>query len=148
MHFTTIISNLDGDYFQDLLRACPRKPRETLFARFGIPRSKKKVSTLLPNRDPARAAKLQAAFTQVEEDDEEGQQLAEEVIRLYLLKHRQILSEAMDHLGVSHEEGLTEEDVDFAGMKEGEREALRAALIQGHEARDVDLYLAYMDASG
>ena len=148
MSFSAIIKSMDGDFFQEVLKSCPRKPRETLFARFGIPRNRKKVSTLLPGKDPARAAKLKAALGEVDADDEQGQQLAEEVLRLYLLKRRQILSQAMDHLGVEHEEGLTEEDVDFGGMAEADRDALRDALQADHDVQDVDLYIAYMIASG
>ncbi len=147
MSFSAIIESMDGDFFQEVLKSCPRKPRETLFARFGIPRNRKKVSTLLPGKDPARAAKLKVALAAVEEEDEQGQQLAEEVIRLYLLKRRQILAQAMDHLGVSHEEGLTEEDVNLATMSEADRQSLREALVADHAPQDVDLYIAYMVAS-
>ncbi|HBU46967.1 MAG TPA: hypothetical protein DEB46_01530 [Myxococcales bacterium] len=147
MSFSNIIKSMDQDFFQEVLSSCPRKPRETLFARFGIARNRKKVSTLLPGKDPARAAKLKSALGAVDVEDEQGQQLAEEVLRLYLLKRRQILAHAMDHLEVDHEEGLTEEDVDFAAMSEPDRQALRDALAVDHDPKDVDLYIAYMVAS-
>ena len=107
-----LVSGLANDDFARVLGACPRRARETLFTRFGIPKAKKTASALLPAKDPARIRKLQGAMTQIKPDDEEGQQLAEELIRVYLMTRRGLLGDALDAIGITHDDGLTDEDLD------------------------------------
>ena len=70
-----------------MLAACPRRSRETLCSLLH-PESEKTASSLLPGKDPARILKLQRAFAGVGDEDGNGQQLAEELIRVYLMGKR------------------------------------------------------------
>ena len=148
MTHSELIASLPADYFVTVLLACPRKARETLFVRFGVPKAKKKVSALLPGRDPQRIGKLQVALGELAEDDEEGQRLSEEVLRLYLLNHRALLAATLDKLGVEHDEGLTEEELDVFDTMEAEAaKKLSDDLVKdGFSANDVSLYLNYVGA--
>ena len=142
-----LVSGLANDDFARVLGACPRRARETLFTRFGIPKAKKTASALLPAKDPARIRKLQGAMTQIKPDDEEGQQLAEELIRVYLMTRRGLLGDALDAIGIMHDDGLTDEDLDaFARLEEEDLSDLRVELSKDHDAMDVDLYLRFMGA--
>ena len=138
---------MQQDYFTKVLSACPRRARETLFTRFAIPKAKKKASALLPSKDPARIRKLQLAMGATSEDDEQGQQFAEELIRVYLMTRRNLLGDALDAIGVAHDDGLTDADLDgFSSLDNDEASALVAQLSTTHDADDVALYLRYMGA--
>ncbi len=138
---------MQQDYFAKVLSACPRRARETLFTRFAIPKAKKKASALLPSKDPARIRKLQLAMAAAADDDEQGQQFAEELIRVYLMTRRSLLGDALDAIGVEHNDGLTDADLDgFSSLDNEEASALVARLSTTHDADDIALYLRYMGA--
>jgi len=138
---------MQQDYFAKVLSACPRRARETLYMRFAIPKAKKKASALLPGKDPARIRKLQVAMSAAADDDEQAQQLAEELIRVYLMTRRSLLGDALDAIGVEHDDGLTDADLDeFSSLDSEEASELIARLSVTHDADDVALYLRYMGA--
>jgi hypothetical protein len=142
-----LVSGLANDDFARVLGACPRRARETLFTSFGIPKAKKSASALLPAKDPARIRKLQGAMAQITPDDEQGQQLAEELVRVYLMTRRGLLGDALDAIGITHDDGLTDEDLDaFARLEAADLSELRVELSKQHDAVDVDLYLRFMGA--
>ena len=144
---TKLIQEMQQDYFAKVLSTCPRRARETLFTRFAIPKPKKTASALLPSKDPARIHKLQIAMAAASDDDEQGQQLAEELIRVYLMSRRNLLAEALDAIGVEHEDGLTDADLDaFSALSSEEASALAERLSGDHDSDDVVLYLRYMGA--
>jgi len=138
---------MQQDFFAKVLSACPRRARETLFTRFAIPKPKRSATALLPSKDPARGNKLRLAMAAVSEDDGQGQQLAEELIRVYLMTKRDLLGSALDAIGVEHNEGLTDDDLDgFSDLSPDEATALAERLNGEYDASDVALYLRYMGA--
>lgn len=142
-----LIQGMPESYFGKVLMACPRRSRETLFSRFSIPKAKKRASVLLPGKDPARIRKLQAALSSITEDDEQGQQLAEELIRVYLMGQRTLLGAALDAIGVDHQDGLTDDDLDgFADLSPEDAQDLADDLGQNFDPLDVALYLRFMGA--
>jgi len=144
---TQLIQSMPADYFGQVLSACPRRSRETLFTRFAIPKPKKTASALLPSKDPARINKLQVAMSALAEDDEQGQQLAEELLRVYLMGKRELLGAALDAIEVDHQDGLTDDDLDgFAELSPDDAVELAQELSQAHNPLDVSLYLRFMGA--
>ena len=63
----------------------------------------------MPKPGAKNEMRTQALFDllHAREDDE----LCEEVLRIWLLTHRPMLAAALDHLGIPHENGLTQGDV-------------------------------------
>jgi hypothetical protein len=144
---TQLIQSMPADFFGQVLSACPRRSRETLFTRFAIPKPKKTASALLPSKDPARISKLQVAMSALAEDDEQGQQLAEELLRVYLMGKRELLGAALDAIEVDHQDGLTDDDLDgFAELSPEDAVELAQELSQVHNPLDVSLYLRFMGA--
>lgn len=142
-----LIDTMDDSYFAQVLSACPRRARETLFTRFGIAKAKKKASALLPSKDPERIRRLQLAIGQLSAEDEQGQQLSEELVRVYLMTRRSLLGQALDGIDVNHDDGLTDADLDgFAELDDEALASLRSSLAGDHNPSDVDLYLRFMGA--
>lgn len=142
-----LIREMPEEFFGRVLAACPRRSRETLFARFSIPKAKKTASSLLPGKDPARVLKLQRAFAGVGDEDGNGQQLAEELIRVYLMGKRSLLGAALDELGIDHQDGLTDAELDgISELDADAAQALASTLSQTYDPLDVMLYLRFMGA--
>jgi hypothetical protein len=142
-----LIEDLPEAFFARLLGACPRRARETLFGRFSIPKPKKKASALLPSKDPERIRKLQRALSALDASDEDGQQVGEELIRVYLMSRRGLLNTALDAIGITHDNGLTDADLDiFTQMDPDDVAILQKKLATDFEPADVDLYLRFMGA--
>ncbi len=142
-----LIQEMPEPYFGKVLTACPRRSRETLFSRFSIPKAKKSATVLLPGKDPARIRKLQVAIASVSDDDQQGQQLAEELIRVYLMSKRSLLGAALDAIGVDHQDGLTDDDLDgFSDLSAEEAHDLAEDLGKDFDPLDVALYLRFMGA--
>ena len=82
-----------------------------------------------------------------ERSDEE---MSEEVLRTWLLTKRPMLAVALDHLGIEHNEGLTDsEDVaKFEKLSSKELKALAALLKEVAPVEEVGIYLRYMGAPG
>jgi hypothetical protein len=143
-----VIAALSDEYFNKVLNACPRKARESLFVSFGVPKSKKKASALLPGRDPERGNKLRAVMAEVDADEETFQQMGEELIRVYLMGRRDLLGAALDHMGIAHNDGLTDDELEaFGKLNPAAAKALRDELLKNHDPADVGLYLSFMDVA-
>lgn len=145
--FTEIVRSVSTDKFSEIFGASTRKAREAYFHRHGI-RKPKKSNRLasLSKRGDERALHLYQAL--LEKEDEE---MVEEVLRTWLLGKRAMLATALDHLGIAHDDGLTESDeVDeaFSKMSPGDLKALYDKLCQDYPAEDVKVYLRFMGASG
>jgi hypothetical protein len=131
------------DRFQTILAASPRKLREEAYRRAGIKAKGGTFSLKSSGKSEERAQKLHQHLGAGQPIDE---QVADEFLRNYLLARRGLLIAALDHLGVPHSDGLTDHDLDFIPELPLERRhALRATLLEGHPAEDVDLYLAYLN---
>ena len=144
---TQIVRGLSSDRFGELLAACPKNFREELFRRAGI---KAKQSTFQLSSSGAknkeRSDKLHAAITG---GLDLGDKLLEEVVRSYLYTRRDLLADALDHLGVAHDRGLTDSDLSFVeALDEPRVAALRVHLAAKHPDGDVALYRAFMNVPG
>ena len=58
--------------------------------------------------DSANEARTAALFEVLREQDDD--QMAEEILRTWLLQKRPMLARALDHLGIKHDNGLTDSD--------------------------------------
>ena len=144
---TELLRLMDADRFHEVLAASPKNFREELFRRANV-RAKGggAFSLKSPNKNRVRAAKL---LTKVKNGQGVGDDVLEEVIRNYLYTHRDLLADALDALGVTHDDGLTDEDLDFIADLPTERgQELKSELAQKHDAQDVDLYLRFMNIPG
>jgi hypothetical protein len=79
-------------------------------------------------------------------DDE----MAEEILRTYLLSKREMLAAALDYLGIAHVDGLTDSDdvAKFTKLKVSEIKSLSLALKAHASLDDVALYLKFMGTEG
>jgi hypothetical protein len=144
--YSAILRDLSAERFAEIFAASARKARETYFHRHRIRTPKVAGSGLKVGRKTeARTAALHAALA-AQDDDE----MAEEILRTWLLGRRPLLGAALDHLGIAHEEGLTESDdvKKIAELSGAELKKLVAAL-RGQDvapADDIAIYLKYLGA--
>lgn len=139
-----ILRKLESDHFAEVISASPKKFREEIFRRAGVKnRGGGAFALKSTGKNNARTKKLRA--TMLGGFELEGE-LGAELIRNYLYTRRPLLAEALDFLGVDHDEGLTDEDLDFlTELKPEKGQQLRDLLCRNHEDADVDLYVAFMD---
>lgn len=142
--FTKIVRDLSADKFAEIFSASTRKARETYYHRHGIRKGKKsnRIASL-SHKNEERTAHLYELLKQKEDDE-----LVEEVLRTWLLGKRDMLGAALDHLGIEHDQGLTEsDDIDgkFENMSAQEIEELIGKL-NSFPREDVEVYLRFMGA--
>lgn len=140
--YTSIVRDLSSDKFAEILGHSARKAREVYFHRHGIKKSKK--SNMLSKRGKGkedRAVALHDAL--LAEEDEE---MVEELLRTWLLGKRELLSAALDHLEIDHNEGLTESDdvKKFEELKGKPLKDLLKKLDAVAPPEDVRAYLRFM----
>lgn len=141
--YTEILRSVSKEKFHEILNASARKSRETYFARHGVKAPKGTGFQKPGAKNEARASGLHEALMSTADDE-----LAEEILRVYLLGKREMLAAALDHLGIAHEQGLTEsDDVDkFTTLKGKELKTLVGELGATAPKDDIALYLKYMGA--
>ncbi len=141
IEYTTLLRALSAEKFAEIMGASSRKARETYFHRHDV-RAPSGVRFVKPGaKNEARTAKLFDVLKQ-EADDE----LAEEVLRTWLLTKREMLIAALDHLSIEHDNGLTEsEDLDkFEKLSAKEAKGLLTKLDGIATRDDVAIYLKFM----
>ncbi|MBX2812317.1 MAG: hypothetical protein KTR25_10930 [Myxococcales bacterium] len=139
----SILASYPLDETKSIVSASPRKFREELFKRFGIKSRAAGGGFKLSAKNDARARKfLELLQADIEVPDEVLQELA----RNYLYLKRSMLADALDHLDVPHQDGLTDRELDFIAKLPGEEiQDLRDSLqSKGHTERDVLLYLCFL----
>ena len=102
--FTAILREVSAEKFAEILAASARKSRETYFHRHGI--RTPKISGRLPR--PGAKNELRTAHLYEVLKDKDDDEMVEEVLRTWLLSKRSLLATALDHLGIEHDNGLTE----------------------------------------
>ena len=130
--------------FEEIILASPKKFREEVFRKAGI-RSKgnNTFSLAKSGKNSARVRKL---FKALQDGFMIESEIGEEIIRNYLYTRRELLSDALDHFGVEHDNGLTDSDLDFMEeMEPAKVSALKEHLCSKHELADVELYLKFMN---
>lgn len=141
--YSAILSATDDAKFAEILAASSRKTREGYFHRHQIRAPKAQG---LPRAGAKHAYCVRALHVQLRGKADEA--LAEEALRTWLLGQRSLLGAALDHLGIAHQEGLTDSDEvsRIEKLTAAERAALVAALMPVAPADDVQLYLNFMGA--
>lgn len=140
---TEILRELEPERFHEILSASPKPFREELFRRAGVRVKGGAFSVKSVNKNRARADKL---LGQLKDGMDLGDEVTEEVIRNYLYTQRPMLNEALDHFGVVHDNGLTDDDLSFIDALEPEKgRALKEKLEANHPPENVSLYLAFMN---
>lgn len=139
--YAAILGTLAEDEFPHVLAASARRSREDYFARYGIKAPKERGFAKPGAKNQARARALRAALMEMPDAE-----LAEEILRAYLLQRREMLSAALDHLKIEHVDGLTESDEvnRFKKLSGGALKALCEELRAVASAGDIRLYLRYM----
>lgn len=144
--FTQMIRGIAPEKFGEIFSASSRKARETYFHRLGIRKAKQsnRLARLAAHAE-ARTLSLWEALR--ERDDDE---MVREVLQTWLLTKRALLADALDHMGIEHEDGLTDaEDLDerFEKLSGKDLEGLVASLrAKQHDAVEIALYLKFMGA--
>ena len=146
MSKTEIFRQIDLEQFRQVFARAPRAAREIYFRRQGIKAPKLRSGV---RRAGAKAAfcteRLFEVLQQRDDDD-----MVDELLRNYFLAQRSLLSCALDHLGIEHQNGLTEsEEVSkIADLDAAALAALASDLSEVAARDDVRLYLMFMGASG
>lgn len=142
--YSAILRTLSAEKFAEVLAASSRKARETYFHRHGV-RAPTQASRL-PRPGAKNEARTAELFKVLQERDDN--ELAEEILRSYLLTKRPLLAKALDHLGIPHQDGLTESDEvgKFEKLSAKEIRALAEVLSSLAPRDEVAVYLKFMGA--
>ncbi|MCC6807379.1 MAG: hypothetical protein IT381_08140 [Deltaproteobacteria bacterium] len=141
---TELLRDIDPDKFRDIVLQSPKQVREMIFDRLAI-KKKPTNSTKFVKPGEKNEERLRELFSKLKE--EEDDEVAEELLRNYFLKRRDLLADALDAIGVPHQHGLTDHELDkFEKLSKAEAEKLLATLSKKHDAFDAKLYLKYMKA--
>jgi hypothetical protein len=141
---TELLREIAPEKFRDIVLESPKQVREMIFDRLDI---KKKQTNSMKFVKPGEKneERVRALFDKLK--TEEDEEVAEELLRNYFLKRRPLLGDALDAIGVPHQEGLTDQELDkFEKMSKAEATKLLASLSAKHDAFDAKLYLKYMKA--
>lgn len=140
---TEIVRRMPADRFATILAASPKAVREQLFRKGNVKVKGNAFSVSQTSKNHVRAEKLHESIVG---GLDLGDEVHEELIRNYLYTLRPLLAAALDELGVAHEQGLTDHDLDFITELEPARAAaLRARLLEKFDPADVGLYLEFMN---
>ncbi len=138
-----ILRTMSPDRFTEVVSASPRKVREELYRRLGLKPKKNSAFALKKAEDDDRSGRLLAA---IQNGEAVADEVLEELIRSYLSFRRELLADALDHFEIPHENGLTDQEIDFLSeLPKDKATALRKLLLSKHQPADVDLYFAYMN---
>lgn len=142
--YTDVLRSVTPEKFSEIFSASSRKARETYFHRHGV-RGKGGSGFARPGaKTEARIAKLYDVISSGADDDE----MAEEILRTWLLTKRAMLAAALDHLGIEHQDGLTEsEEVAKFGKLSKKDVAKMLPALEAHGSNeDAVVYLKFMGA--
>ena len=139
-----IVRGLSEEKFAEIFLASSRSARETYLHRHGI-KSPKKSSRVL-RAGQKNELRMKALFKALMDIDDN--EMVEEILRTWLLGKRSLLAGALDHLGIEHNEGLTDsDDIErFEKLSAKEVQVLASELSGVAEADEISIYLKYMGA--
>ncbi len=143
--YSSIVRSLSAEKFAEILSTSGRKAREVYFHRHNIRPPK---TSGIPKVGAKNEFRTNALFDALQKRDDE--ELAEEMLRTWLLNKRPLLSAALDHLKIEHKDGLTDsDDVNrIEKLSEAELKGLVAALKKIAPEDEVAVYLKFMGAQG
>ena len=140
--YSDVLRGVTAEKFAEIFSASSRKARETYFHRHGV-RGKGGSGFSKPGaKTEARIAKLYDVICSGTSDDE----MAEEMLRTWLLTKRTMLAAALDHLGIEHEDGLTESE-DLSKFEKLSKKDIGKMIpvLEAHGNReDIAVYLKFM----
>lgn len=140
--FTEVLLSVSPEKFAEIFSASSRKARETYFHRHGV------RSTAKATRLPKPGAKTELRIARLFEvlNSEPDDEMAEEILRTWLLGKRAMLAGALDHLGIENDNGLTEsDDINrFEKLSKKDVKTLLEKLAPHAAAEDVIVYLKFM----
>lgn len=141
--YSAILRSFSAEKFSEVLSASPRKARETYFHRHGV---RAPHTSHLPKPGAKNEARTAELFRVLQERDDD--QLAEEILRSYFLTKRAMLAKALDHLGIAHQDGLTDSDEvsKFEKLSSKEIRGIAAELAAVAPADEIRAYLKFMGA--
>lgn len=142
-----LLQNMNAERFAEVLGASAKNFREELFRAAGVKAKSGAFAVGGANKSNIKAQKLHQRITDGFEVNDE---LSEEMIRNFLFTRRSLLGDALTELGIEHDNGLTDEDLDtiVEELPLERTEKLRSALQKNHEDADVELYLGFMKFPG
>lgn len=142
-NFIQIVTDMSGDAFAEVIKASPRKIRETLFGRMGI-KAKKKIGVRVHGKLEDRTKKLHIKLKDAS-TPQEGE-LCAELLRNWLYSKRELLCDTLDFLEIKHDNGLVEEEPDF--FQELEKDKVTALIkhLKGkdHNVEAIGVYLKFV----
>ena len=141
--YTDIVRSATAEKFTEMVSASSRKAREVYYHRHGIHAPKVKIPKA-GAKNEVRNAKLYESVRSRDDDD-----MCEEILRCWLLTKRPMLAAALDHLGIPHQEGLTESE-EVNKMSELSADAAKAlvdTLTPVATPEDIAIYLRFMGVS-
>ncbi|MBI5495793.1 MAG: hypothetical protein HY904_12280 [Deltaproteobacteria bacterium] len=146
LHPSQIVGAMSEAKFAEMMARSPRSVRETLFGRLNIKASStKSILPKLHQKNEERIKKLHTKLAQVPGNAKNEQDLCSELIRNWLVGKNPMLIAAMDQLGVKHENGLTEQELDFIEKLEPAKvKDLVGALAGKFADEEVGIYLRFM----
>ena len=145
--FTQIAAKLSDTMWKDVYGKSSRKVRNMLEGMFTKTKAKKKggmVSLKSKSRDKAHLEVRQGLI------EEENEQLCEEVFKTWFMAHQSLLEDSLDFFGISHKNGITDEELTPIEEATPEKLSEYISLMQGkgHGVEALSLYLAFVQAKG
>ena len=138
--YAQIIETMGEEKFKEIFTQAPRAAREAYYRKLKI-KSKKARQFSLKKDDGTD--KTQRVFTALSQGHDE---LSEELIRVWLMGKRTLLSAALDFFNLPHENGMTESSLDFFKELKGEKvKDLIEALKPHGEETEIKIYLMFME---
>ncbi len=141
-NYMEIVRSLSDEKFGEIFSASSRQARETYFHRHGIKAPKKSGRMLRAGEK--NALRIKALYKTLM--DKEDREMVEEILRTWLLAKRSLLAAALDHLGIEHNEGLTDsDDIErFENLSVKEVQEMVGVLADVADRDEISIYLRYM----
>ena len=141
-----IIVDISPEQFGEIFAVNPRNVREALFSRLGIKAQTRRIGL----RAGKGADRVRALYDRLVTDAGKMERdLASELLRNWLFTQRAMLADALDHFGVKHDNGLTDQEIDFFEKLEPDKvRELCQLLVPKHGKQPVAIYLRYLKVPG
>jgi len=143
-----LIGLVPQDLFRAIFEDSPRQIRQAVIGVTGTKKKKKRRSlkSQLAAKEAEQARALTAAQERLAEEDMD--QFAEEVIRNYLGKTPDMLIAFLDHLGVEHQDGYTNDLEFIKAMTPEQVSGSVEHLVAEFPIERITLYLCYLEVPG
>jgi hypothetical protein len=141
-----IIGAMSEERFAELMARSPRQVRETLFNRLAIKaRGSKSIVPKPHAKNEERIKKLHAKLAEVRPSAKNEQELCAELLRNWLQHKTPMLCAALDHFGITHHNGITEQEIDFfETLESAKAKELATHLLARFNAEEVAVYLRFL----